>query len=191
MSVLLAEGDLHDLATATSLGLTCRSFYGILKCLHPTPIPLIHWTENRLMKKPEPKLLLAAVAEFLGSRYRGAWISPSPFRGQIRYHFLNKDTYGETRGSAQDRLNDRIVCYQLIEGFRKRYQVILKLIRPNGEGDEWYAEMLTLLDNLDMRPWTKDAKNFWTKFLAPAISQCVGSEMVMAAWSEWIVMVGL
>lgn len=153
MSLLLAEGDHHGLTTSTSLGLTCRSFYGILKALHPMPVPLVYRSKNRWEKTSSYKVLHDTVGEFLGSGYRGTWITP---RGQNSFHFLNKDTYGRTRGLAQRRLHERIACCQRIEVFRTGYQVGFRIPRPNGKGDEWYAEILTFLDNLDMTPWTQE-----------------------------------
>lgn len=120
---MLAEG---DLATSTSLGLTCRSLYEILKELHPKPIivaELQHTathhgdlvTGNRC-RGCRGCRLPKIIGEFLGPKYRGVRILPQLFQLMQfpvpayralwtkygAYHFLNTEVYGTEHGSEAE-----------------------------------------------------------------------------------------
>ncbi|CZR68174.1 uncharacterized protein PAC_18073 [Phialocephala subalpina] len=172
MSVLLAEGEFPDLAISTSLGLTCRSFYDILKSLHNKPIGFIENPEKIFV--PELDNLVRVVRKFLGEQYREA-----------------SGYWGDPLNLAQDRLEGRIYCYEMLVDTQKRHPFPTKIPYPLGKGDRWYEEMLEFVDSWELDSCSQAAVYHWRKDVAPYINAQVGAEMVMAAWQEWIVMVDL
>ncbi|KAE8446203.1 hypothetical protein EG329_012428 [Mollisiaceae sp. DMI_Dod_QoI] len=181
-----------DLTTIVSLGLTCRSFYHILKSIHPSPIILNNTDKRNYFQLPGPRRLHDSLpkvaAAFLGDQYRGVW---TLIRGKKSYHFLNKSVYGKEKSIADARFHQRMGDYAFMMDLNDHQRVDIDLIPcPLGKGEEWYEEVADVIESLDMSSWTQEEVDFWVDLRLPPLLDRIRTDRMMSAWTEWTAMVG-
>ncbi|KAF8847592.1 hypothetical protein BDZ45DRAFT_699069 [Acephala macrosclerotiorum] len=180
-SILLAEG---DLATITALGLTCRSFYHLLKSLHPKPISLMHPEKEDLIYPVLDNDLWKIVGGFLGNRYLGAWFTP------FTYYFFNKDVYGNAKGMACRRLQWRVYSWQAMVDQNEKCPIPIEIPRPFGRGDSWYKDMHDFVDSLEMSSCPEASVEYWRKYPIYCLNDWCGEDIVLSIWQDRIALVG-
>jgi hypothetical protein len=175
----------EDCCTATSLGLTCRSFYRVLKEFYPKPINLRdeYATQPNIGQSWRWPLgyvrLIDLVGEFFPGRYRqAAWRNCTPF--------LSRDIYGDEGGTAEMKLMERYMDYSRMTYDDENASQSMRLLpSPFGLGDDWYIEAQKAED-LGSVEWTD---KMWSRWRTTCAYQRL--HPIDDALTEWIAMTGL
>ncbi|KAF8847590.1 hypothetical protein BDZ45DRAFT_754727 [Acephala macrosclerotiorum] len=185
---LMAEN--KDIASMFTLGLACRSFYLILKALHPGPIPLTY--EPFTIRHGQCVILTRFVVEFLGSQFRQIVFPRINMNCEFQVHFLNQKTFGTARGEVEQQFGERVSAY-----FRMEYwdaeagAKIFMLPSPFGKGEAWYDEVAAIVENLDVSSLPRYAALRWKTWPSANACQRMLDDKIMSALVEWIAMIGL
>lgn len=140
----------NDIVTSVALGLTCKSLYEILKCIHPMPIALLNvmfipkrcTTPHYSFPPTTYWGLLDGGGGFLGDIYRGIWAGDMiRNRNHRSYHFLNIKVYGKKGSATQRRFEERMQDYVNTQYITDNHQSTHLLPPPMGKGFDWYGEV--------------------------------------------------
>jgi hypothetical protein len=138
--------DRLDNCSAVCLGLTCRTYYRLLKRLYPAPISLGFTThlKNRLYPQFSTQENMVIILHnllriFIGLNYRLAAIQT-----RSGPHFLNRDIYGDRVGPKEKALGERYHDFYLMCCFNSTTRSVrVEHLFPNpyGMGDSWYIRV--------------------------------------------------
>jgi hypothetical protein len=153
-----------DNCSPVCLGLTCHTFYLVLKTIYPQPISLSYGV---CPEKGHPAIfaderpinitrLDTLLREFFPPQYR---LSGYLTKGNSAY-FLRRHVYGETFGLNELKLRERYEDYDFMtfEYSGVRYRL---LHNPYNMGNDWYEEAYRKLRETEFPGWSPAVRKFW------------------------------